>query len=329
MKNNSWLVRVLVSACFCLAVGMATLGRDPSARGQDEIPPTPPNYAVRQAVIVEQRMPDSDPQQSWAISRATHALLSELGPGVMIRVTKTSPGGFFDNHCSAPTSCEAMLQHIGVNFEECNHTCDELATQFTRVGCPCTAAGDCHCPAGACRCGGECLCGSTCSAAAAAKSGQDSCAITVGHAEQLNQQPAEPVPHDQLRLLQHMASLLAEKAAARAELDTRKEASAKLIELYETIAELIAANAALEAKLEAQAEHAKLAEKLADLAAENARLKTHVEFAAGRAETSQHSISLTLENERLKLRLADLEQKHAIAEATRTAAKPRGERKPR
>ena len=127
----------------------------------------------------------------------------------------------------------------------------------------------------------------------------------------------------------HIAGLVGEKAAAQAALAVRKEADEQIGELFETMAELLADNAALDAKLEAAAEQRKLVEKMAELAAENARLKVHVELAAERAEATRSAMALTLENERLKLHLAALEQKQILAEAARTAAKPRGERKAR
>jgi predicted nuclease with TOPRIM domain len=146
-------------------------------------------------------------------------------------------------------------------------------------------------------------------------------------AEEVRHDEESLPPHHPLKLIQHIASLMADKAAAEAALETQQASHEEQSELFETVAELMAANAALQTKLEAQSEQARLAEKLADLAAENARLKAHVELAAERTELTRGAISLSIENERLKLRLAELEQRHAAEEAVRTAERSRGNRK--
>jgi len=221
-----------------------------------------------------------------------------------------------------------------------------VIAKFVRQGCPCTAAGECACAnhascgqdcaattAPACKC---CPCAAEAAVAAQGQAAEATCGeechaikdVLIRHVRRL-EQPAE---HDPLKLMQHIAGLVGEKAAAQAALAVRKEADDQIGELVETMAELLADNAALDAKLEAQneahAEQRKLLEKVADLATENARLKAHVELAAERAELARGTAALTLENERLKLRIVELEQKHALAEAARTAAKPK-ERKAR
>jgi hypothetical protein len=188
--------------------------------------------------------------------------------------------------------------------------------------------------------GSECACGTDCAAtncanckcqscaceskADEASCGQD-CGVLVVKREIKQLPEGLPCP---FMLMEKIASLMAEKAAAEAALQARQEADERIEGLIETVAELLADNAALDAKLESQTEHAKLHEKLADLAAENARLKAHVELAAERADLHRGSLMLSLENERLKQRLVEIEDKQA-SEAVRTSARPRGERKAR
>jgi hypothetical protein len=192
-------------------------------------------------------------------------------------------------------------------------TCDSQCAAAGCVGCKCEncECEECHCTS----CGGksnEPVCGEECVAAG----------LVVNHMQHL----ATIADHHPLKLMQHIAGLMAEKAAAEAALEVRRETAEQLSELFEAMAEVMADNAALDARLEAQAEHTKLVEKMGELAAENARLKSKIELAAEREELSKATLTLTLENERLKLRLADLEATHA-SDDVRTAAKPHGERK--
>jgi hypothetical protein len=279
------------------------------------------------------------------LERVAKTLLAELGPGFAIRVTKMPACETACGTCASQTACEEMIARIGVDFESpcCAETCNAGPAKFVSLGCPCAAAGECHCAGqGACKCcscGSQAACGSdaTCGSETACHAEHTACnaehtaafaAHEEGHALHHEKHIVELKSHEHCPFVEHMASLIAEAAAARAELASRKEASEKMAGMYESMAELIAANAALHARLEAQEEHFKLAEKLAHLATENARLKTHVEL-AGHTEAGQHALTLTLENERLKARLAELEQKHAEAQATRTAAKVRSDRKAR
>jgi len=203
------------------------------------------------------------------------------------------------------------------------------ASQYEpQCGSECAAAVSAGCTCEKCGCQ-ECKCGMVAATTEAAKCGEECIAKTllIQHMQHAcGDELAELHP---LKLMQHIASLMAEKAAAEAALEVREESAEQLSELFEGMAELMAENAALEARLEALAEHTKLAEKMADLAAENARLKAHMELAAERMELTKAALSMTLENERLKLRLADLEQKHAAAEAARTATNPGGDRNSR
>jgi regulator of replication initiation timing len=232
-----------------------------------------------------------------------------------------------------------------------------LTAKFVRLGCPCAASGECKCAEKA-ACGQDCAAGNAtckcCQCAAAshesgshetvaheAKCGEDCCEVTDVIVKRLHQQEefAAITPH---KLMQQIAQLMAEKAAAQAALAVRKEADEQIGDLYEAMAELLADNAALDARLEAQEESRKLAEKIADLAAENARLKTHIELAAERAELARASTALQLENENLKHQLAAARSAHSRVivksadgskevqeEGVRTAAKPRNERKAR
>jgi hypothetical protein len=215
--------------------------------------------------------------------------------------------------------------------------------KFLHLGCPCGATGECvcavktsgsnECSEGCVGCKCEkcqcenCQCTNCPGKAGEAKCGNENCAVATMFLKQAEHHD-EFVEHHPLVLMQHIASLMAEKSAAEAALEVRQEATEQLSELFEAMAEVMADNAALDARLQAQAEHTKLVEKMAELAAENARLKAHVELAAERAELSKSALSLTLENERLKLRLAAMEEKQEL-EVARTAAKPRGDRKPR
>jgi hypothetical protein len=227
---------------------------------------------------------------------------------------------------------------FGCESEECHAT--GHAT-FTRLGCPCTDVGEC-------RCASESSCGTECAAASAAgaehctgckcctcaakseeaRCGDENCELATMVIQAAAHQD-EAAQRDPLKLMQHIAGLMAEKAAAEAALDVKSESHAEAAELYEAMAELMADNAALDAKLQARAEHDKLVEKLATLAAENARLTAHVQFAAERAERAKSELALAIENEHLKVRLAALEEKQALEDAARTATRQRGERKAR
>jgi hypothetical protein len=223
---------------------------------------------------------------------------------------------------------------------------------FLRLGCPCGAAGECICASQA-ACTAQTTASAGCSAAGCAgckcencgcedcqcaacpgkqaseeaKCGEEDCALASMFLRQAEHHD-EVAEHHPLKLMQHIASLMAEKAAAEAALEAREEAHEQIAELFEAMAEVMADNAALDAKLQAQAEHSNLLEKMGELTAENARLKAHVELAAERAELAKSTLALTLENERLKFHLARLDDEHA-AEAARTAARPHNERSAR
>jgi hypothetical protein len=246
------------------------------------------------------------------------------------------PGLIIDNHDARTGQRRVKASLLSDRVEQ--ETAGSAAP-LPRLGCPSVAAGECTC-AGEPACGSECAaghcpgckCDECQSAMHVAESdeptcGDESCALARLVLDNDQDDGDEITDFHPLKLMQHIAALMAEKAAAQAALEARDQADEKLSELVETITELIADNAALDAKLEAQAEHARLRETITDLAAENARLKAHVELAAERAELAKNAFAMALENERLKLRLADLEQRHAAAEAARTAAKPRPETK--
>jgi hypothetical protein len=218
-------------------------------------------------------------------------------------------------------------------------TCNEYTADVVKVAgrdCACSATGECKC--------GEAVCGSECAAAGRVNCRCDNCQCcpctaqndeTTGRDQQCPYATLTPHHSDSnaaelcpIKLMQHIACLMAEKAGAEAALAAKSESHEQLAELMETMADLLADNAALDAKLEAKAEHVKLAEKLAEVSAENARLKAHVELAAERAELTKAMLTLQLENERLKLRLAEHEQKHA-ADAARTAGQSPSEHRPR
>jgi hypothetical protein len=323
-KDSSlvWLLgsHVLVASLLC--------GHWNLARGQEAPPPLPPERAACQTAGHDVE----------ALERVAKTLLAELGPGFAIHVTKlqgceAAGGACAGGACESPTECEEMIARLGVNFEGtcAAGACSERPAKFVSLGCACAASGDCHCAGKeTCQC---CSCGSEATSGSETACGAEHAAALASHEEQragrLEKHTVQLKSHEQCPFVQHMANLIAESASARAELASRKEASEKMAEMYEAMAELIAANAALHAKLEAQEEHFKLAEKLAHLATENARLKTHVELAGGSTQAGQHALTLTLENERLKARVGELEQKHAQAQATRTAAKARSDRKAR
>jgi hypothetical protein len=235
------------------------------------------------------------------------------------------------------------------------HFNEEQATGAVRrvveLGCEGAApTGECTCPSQT-NCGGECTgshrggnelvissatCGGECTAAHAQGCTCDKCKCC-GHKGEVSENGCgedcrvatmviERAPHhdflvdrDPLRLMQHIAGLMHDKAAAEAALEAKCEAHEEILELYEAMADLLADNAALGAKLQAQAEQNSLIEKLAALSAENARLKAHTELADLRIELAKNAAAVALENERLKLRVAELEQKQAAAEAARTA----------
>jgi hypothetical protein len=321
---NHLLDRVFALCGLSLLLAAVWMGQ--LVHAQDELPPplpTPPGAHLRQILIAD-----------------------HVAPKRIVIITQGGPdwahlppvGQFFKAGCNGPTFCEEVLERLQAPAQASNQPIIDLTPKFIGQGCACAAAGECVCashPA----CGEECAaakadsckCCPCADHAVEATCGEDGCQAAdiliqrVQHVEQLEE-------HHPLKLMQHIAGLVGEKAAAQAALAVRKEADDQIGELVETMAELLADNAALDAKLEAQneahAEQRKLLEKVADLAAENARLKAHVELAAERAEIIRSTATLTLENERLKLRIVELEQKHALAEAARTAAKPK-ERKAR
>jgi hypothetical protein len=290
--------------------------------------------ATADCPVAEHPVLGIDPVATQFLDRATRALTAEFGSGVTFRVTMPYPGASFEQGCSGPECCEEKLSHGGGGATAVEQPTANITAKFIRLGCPCVAAGECVCASHA-ACGAECAAAEAsavkscpCSAEAdEAKCGDEGCEvanIVVRHFSH-HEEAAE---HDPFKLMQHIAGLVGEKAAAQAALAVRREADEQIGELFETMAELLADNAALDAKLEAAAEQRKLVEKMAELAVENARLKAHVELAAERAEVARSAVALTLENERLKLHLAAMEQRQALAEAARTAAKPR-ERKAR
>lgn len=245
---------------------------------------------------------------------------------------------------------------------------DEAKTGFLRLGCAACGLGECTCGSDG-KCSSETVCGSDCAATGCtagtctastftttkssdckcddctcckhavahddAKCGEEEancgedCGTTLTMVVENGEHHDEFADYHPLKLMRHIAALMAEKAAAEAALEVREEAHEELAELYEAMAEVMADNAALDAKLIAAAEHRKLLERIADLATENAKLKVHAELADARVEMAKTSVALSFENEHLKSRLAELEQKHAAAEAARTAAKTSGERESR
>jgi len=317
---NYLLDRVFALTASSLALAGLCVGQ--IAHAQDEVPPPLPMLPgahVRQMLIAD----PTGPHRIVIITQGARDL-SHFPP----------VGQLFQGGCNGPTFCEEVLERLSAPAPKADEPHIKLTTRFIGQGCACAAAGECVCaghPTGGEECAAaradDCKCCPCVAEAAEAKCGEDICEVAdclirrVEHFEQ-------PAEYDPLKLMQHIAGLVGEKAAAQAALAVRKEADEKIGELVETLAELLADNAALDAKLEAASEQHKLLEKMANLAAENARLKTHVELASERAEIARASAALTIENERLKLRLAELEQKHALAEATRTAAKPK-ERKAR
>jgi hypothetical protein len=313
---------------------------------------------VTQTLIADHPIGAVDPNASQLFELAMKALSAEFGDNVTFRITMPRPGCLLEGVCGSSACCEQMLDRLAAvpEIKECPIT--NFAAKFIRLGCPCTADGECHCAAQA-SCGASCAAGTTSSCKCCPCAGQVTSATcngeTCGVKELVVKQVEhhkEAAPLDSQSLLKHIAELMAEKAAAQAALDVRKESEERFSQLFEAMAEVIADNAALDAKLEGQIEQRKLLEKVAELATENARLKAQVELAAEKAEIARSTNLLTLENERLKLRLADLEHKHAAAEAgrpiytrviakypdgrveieeeaARTAARPSRERKPR
>jgi hypothetical protein len=295
--------------CSLLVAAACSVG---SLRGQDEPPPPPPTPHRAEVLILRQGAPcdqETCTKQTFFFNRLQ---VKPQGTAEAAGVTHVLPlpaSEFFFSCHGEPAP------HAGV--------------KFVRLGCACTAAtGECHC-AGSKACGEDCAAAATddcrccpCSATAGAGCGEDGCEVKHVEVRQVRRLD-DPAEHHPIKLMQHIAGLVGERAAAQAALEVRLEADEQIGEIYEAMAELLADNAALDAKLQAQAEQRKLLEKIADLAAENARLKVHAELATERVEIARSSAALTLENERLKLRLAEVEHKHAVSEATRTAAKPR------
>jgi hypothetical protein len=330
--------RVVARRCasFVLAAACAVQ----LARAQEELPPLPPlpAAALNGNVLVERHCsgPDAEgcTRETIVITRRSPLIQGNL---VDLRTVRNAARQVKELIVAPPCSEECQVQ---------------TAAKFVGAGCPCAAAGECACAA-------KTACGSDCAVAATAckccpcaaentveqgarqahlqlglQCGSDNCETQCGedtcegakflfrHVRHL-EEADETEELNPIKLLQHIAGLVGERSAAVAALEVRKQADEQIGELYEAMSELMADNAAMDAKLEAVAEQRKLLEKVADLAAENARLKAHLELAAERAEVARQSAALALENERLKLHVVAMEQKHAIAEATRTAAKPK------
>ena len=336
---------------FCFTAGMIALGAIGVARAQESVPPSPP--ACERCEHRCDSPIGIDPVAAEFFERATRALAAEFGQGMMFRVTMPRPELFAEKACAsaerASAECvngecaQGQVIRLGDGRIDIEQMPVGLTAKFLRLGCPCSASGECAC-------GGQTACGTDCAVAGKAdckccpcsgesldvkqeivkheaKCGEEECDLPDAIIKRFHRtDDLLPAPH---KLLEQIATLMAEKAAAQAALAVRKEADEQIGEIYEAMAELLADNAALDAKLEAQSEQRKLVEKVTELAAENARLKTHLEVAAERAEIAKATSALSLENEKLKLRLVELEQKHLVAEAARTAAKPRSERKQR
>jgi hypothetical protein len=321
--------------CFSVAIVAASLVQ--IARAQETVPPSPPPaYCTGQCPAAEHPICSgvADPVATGLIERATRALTAEFGNGLTFRVTMPLPGSFMHGACGEQTCCEEMLDKIVIGRLPFDHPLEHVTTSLFRFGCPCDAGGECHCAsqttcgtecaaanASACKC---CPCGAQTDAVACTNEHGEKTTLIIKHASHAAHasQHAEFDHHDPLKLMQHIAGLMAEKASAQAALEVRKQADEQIGELFEALAEVMADNAALDARLEGLSEQRKLIEKLAELATENSRLKAQVELAAERAEAVRASHALVLENERLKHRLADFEQRHST-EAARTAAKPR------
>lgn len=309
----------------CLTAVAAICGRASLARGQEEAPPMPPEHGVRRLIILQRHDVEAGTQTA-------ELRLNELGPGVTLQVSKAACDAEAAA-CNGKTACEEMIARLGAPDcanacanscgAACTAACGEQLGKFVSTGCACTDSGECFCSAdagcgtdskSACKC---CSCGDKTALAALAAHAEHAVPHALGKG------------HEQCPFMDQMMKLVAEHAAAKAELATRREASEKFAQMLETMAELAAANAALHAKIESHEEQTKLTIKLAEFAAENARLKAHVELAGGRSEAGQHALTLTVENERLKERLAELERKQAESDATRSATRVRGEKRAR
>ncbi len=329
---NSLLDRVF--ALCGLSLLLAAVWMSQLAQAQEEVPAPPP---------VGGRVEFGDHPVFSKLPLAPgylHRVVANENGDIIIRLTRLPhPGDLFEKAPIGPTCCDELLAHYGSGPMIVEHPLTHITARFAKLGCACTAAGECHCANANCGedCAGACCKCCPCAAEAAvvaeAKCGEAGCGsdcevqtLAMHHAEQEVEDELAAEYHP-LKLMRHIAGLVGEKAAAQAALAVHKEANDQIGEMMEAMAELLADNAALDAKLEAQnvshAEQRKLLERVTDLAAENARLKAHVELAAERAELARNSAAVTLENERLKLRVAELEQKQALAEAARTAAKPK------
>jgi hypothetical protein len=328
---------VCLLAGYCFTIGLAAAGVAKMAHAQEVVPSPPPGFPCQGDCPLSAL--GIDPVAADFFERATQALTAQFGNGVTFRMTMQRPAIFTEKVCSGSACGEETMPQFaaGKGPIAFDHSPGHFTAKFVRLGCPCSASGECKCGdntadgKATCKC---CQCAATSqetrsheTAAHETKCGEETCEVTekivrLHHDEEF----AAFAPH---KLMQQIAQLMAEKSAAQAALAVRKEADDQIGDIYEAMAELLADNAALDAKLQAQEESRKLAEKVAELTAENTRLKTHIELAAERAELARATTALHFENENLKLRLAEVEQKHAIAEAARTAAKPRSERKAR
>jgi len=322
---------VCLLAGYCFTIALAAAGVAKIAYAQEVVPSPPPGFGCQGECPLAPL--GIDPVAADFFERATQALTAEFGNGVTFRMTMQRPALFNEMVCNGPGCGEDSAVCAGSGVVAAGHAPAQFTAKFVRLGCACTASGECKCGEktgdgkAACKC---CPCAAASHEVASheTKCGEETCEVTETIVKRLHRDDefAAIAPH---KLMQQIAQLMAEKAAAQAALAVRKEADDQIGEIYEAMAELLADNAALDAKLESQVESNKLAQKIADLMAENTRLKTHIELAAERAELARATTALQLENEKLKLRLVEVEQKHALAEAARTAARPRNERKAR
>jgi hypothetical protein len=143
---------VCLLAGYCFTIGLAAAGIANIAHAQEVVPSPPPGFRCEG----ECPLPPLgiDPVAANFFERATQALTAEFGNGMNFRVTMQRPGLFNEMVCNGPNCSEDSGPCAGGKIIEW-HQPDYIVKKFVRLGCPCSASGECKC-AETTACGSDC-----------------------------------------------------------------------------------------------------------------------------------------------------------------------------